>query len=320
MTILIRNGRLVDPGNERDERVDILIKGDSIEKIGKNLWGAGADRVIDAGRVSLAAPGLIDVHTHLREPGFEWKETIRAGTMAAARGGFTSVVCMANTDPVNDNKAVTEYIMEKARTEGVVRVFPCGAITKGLKGQDLSEMGEMHASGVVAISDDGKSVANAQLFLKAMEYARLFNLAIICHCEEETLSHGFVHEGRASLLSGLDAVPSLAEEIMARRDIALAEYVSAPVHITHISTAGTVRIIREEKARNVRQVTADTCPLLFHPHGRGNPHLRHERKGEPPLKIRSRRGSDQGGPEGRHHKHHSDRPCAPRRDLQGCGV
>lgn len=258
MTILIRNGRLVDPRNERDERVDILIKGDSIEKIDKNLSGAGADRVIDAEGL-VVAPGLIDIHTHLREPGFEWKETIRTGTMAAARGGFTSVVCMANTDPVNDNKAVTEYIMEKARTEGVVRVFPCGAVTKGLKGEDLSEMGEMHASGAIAISDDGKSVANAQLFLKAMEYARLFNLAIICHCEEETLSHGFVHEGHASLFSGLDAVPSIAEEIIARRDIALAEYVSSPVHITHVSTAGTVRIVREERARGV-SVTADTCP------------------------------------------------------------
>lgn len=261
MTILIKNGRLVDPASDRDERVDILIKGDSIEKIGRNLSTTGAERVIDAEGL-VVAPGLIDVHTHLREPGFEWKETIRTGTMAAARGGFTSVVCMANTDPVNDNKAVTEYIREKARTEGLVRVFPCGAVTKGLKGEDLSEMGEMRASGAVAISDDGKSVGSAQLFLKAMEYARLFSLAIICHCEEETLSHGFVHEGRASLLSGLDAVPSLAEEIIARRDIALAEYVNSPVHITHISTAGTVRIMREEKTRFAK-VTADTCPHYF---------------------------------------------------------
>ena len=261
MTILIKNGRLVDPASDRDERVDILIKGDSVEKIGKKLSGAGAERIIDAEGL-VVAPGLIDVHTHLREPGFEWKETIRTGTMAAAKGGFTSVVCMANTDPVNDNKAVTEYIMERARAQGVVRVFPCGAVTKGLKGEDLSEMGEMHASGAVAISDDGKSVGNAQLFLKAMEYAHLFNLAIICHCEEETLSHGFVHEGHASLLSGLDPVPSLAEEIVARRDIALAAYVNSPVHLTHISTAGTVRIVREEKAR-FPKVTADTCPHYF---------------------------------------------------------
>ena len=162
------------------------------------------------------APGLIDVHTHLREPGYEWKETIRTGTMAAARGGFTSVVCMANTDPVNDNKSVTEYIMKKAHSEGVVRVFPCGAITRGLKGADLSEMGEMYQAGAVAISDDGRSVKNSRLFLKALEYARLFRLAVICHCEDEDLSGAaWSTKVAASLFSGLDAVPSIAEEIMA---------------------------------------------------------------------------------------------------------
>ena len=210
----------------------------------------------------IVAPGLIDVHTHLREPGFEWKETIRTGSLAAARGGFTSIVCMANTDPVNDNKSVTEYIMKKAKAEAVVRVFPCGAITKGLEGVDLAEMGEMKDAGIVAISDDGKSVRKAQLFLKALEYARLFNLPAICHCEDDTLAGGFVHEGSASLLSGLDAVPSLAEEIIAQRDISIARYVDAPVHITHISTKGTVDIIRQEKKRYPK-VTADTCPHYF---------------------------------------------------------
>ena len=261
MTILIKNGRLIDPKNDRDERVDILIRGDAIEKIDKNLSGASADRIIDAEGL-LVAPGLVDVHAHLREPGFEWKETIRTGTMAAAKGGFTSVVCMANTDPVNDNKSVTEYVMEKARAEGVVRVFPCGAVTKGLKGEDLSEMGEMRAAGAVAISDDGKSVKNAQLFLKAMEYARLFDLAVICHCEDDALGRGVVHEGLASLVSGLDAVPCLAEEIIVRRDIALAAYVGSPVHITHISTEGSVAIIRGEK-RRYDKVTTDTCPHYF---------------------------------------------------------
>ena len=261
MTILIRKGRLLDPKTDRDEVVDILVRGEAVERIGANLPDRGVDELID-GSGLIVAPGLIDVHTHLREPGYEWKETIRTGTLAAARGGFTSIVCMANTDPVNDNKSVTEYIMKKARAEGVVRVFPCGAITKGLKGEDLSEMGEMRDAGIVAISDDGKSVRRAQLFLKALEYARLFRLPAICHCEDDTLSAGFVHEGAASLLSGLDAVPSIAEEIIARRDISIARYVDAPVHITHISTRGTVEIIKEEKRRYGR-VTCDTCPHYF---------------------------------------------------------
>ena len=165
MTILIRKGRLIDPKTDRDEIVDVLIRGGAIARIDKDIWPPRRTQieVIDADGF-IVAPGLIDVHTHLREPGYEWKETIRTGTMAAARGGFTSVVCMANTDPVNDNKSVTEYIMEKARSEGVVRVFPCGAITKGLKGEDLSEMGEMYDAGIVAISDDGKSVRSAGSF------------------------------------------------------------------------------------------------------------------------------------------------------------
>ncbi len=260
--ILIKKGRLIDPGTCRDEVVDVLIRGGAIARIDKDIAKKDADRDIDAEGL-IVAPGLIDVHTHLREPGYEWKETIRTGTMAAARGGFTSVVCMANTDPVNDNKSVTEYIMKKAHSEGVVRVFPCGAITRGLKGADLSEMGEMYQAGAVAISDDGRSVKNSRLFLKALEYARLFRLAVICHCEDEDLSGGgVVHEGSASLFSGLDAVPSIAEEIMARRDIAIAQYVESPVHITHISTRGTVGIMREEKSRYPK-ATCDTCPHYF---------------------------------------------------------
>lgn len=262
MKTLIRNGRLIDPASDRDEIVDVLVSGGHVEKIDKNLPATGADiQVVDAtGRV--VAPGLIDMHAHLREPGYEYKETIRTGTLAAVRGGFTSVVCMANTDPVNDSRSVTEYIVRKAHAEGVARVFPCGAITRGLKGEELAEIGDMCRAGAVALSDDGKSVRNAGLLLKAMEYAGPFGLPVISHCQDEDLSHGYVHEGRASLFSGLDAVPALAEETIARRDIMLARYVGATVHITHISTAGTVDILRDEKVKYTR-VTGDTCPHYF---------------------------------------------------------
>lgn len=262
MNILIKNGRVIDPASGMDDIVDILISGNRIEKIDKHLSGMGKEvRVIDAtGHV--VTPGFIDVHTHLREPGYEWKETIKTGTLAAARGGFTSIVCMANTNPVNDNKSVTDYIVEKARMEGSCRVFPCGAITKGLKGEELAEIGEMVEAGARAISDDGKSVRDSAILRKAMEYAKLFDIPVISHCEDEYLSKGFVHEGRASLLSGLDAVPAIAEEIIARRDITIAQYVGSPIHLTHISAAGSVQAIGEAKKR-YDKITCDTCPHYF---------------------------------------------------------
>lgn len=262
MNVLIRNGRVIDPKTGMDDIVDLLISGNRIEKVDKHLSGTGKEvRVIDAtGHV--VTPGFIDVHTHLREPGYEWKETIRTGTMAAAKGGFTSIVCMANTNPINDSKSVTGYIVEKARSEGACRVFPCGAITKGLKGEELAEIGEMVEAGIRAISDDGKSVKDSGILRKAMEYAKLFDVPVISHCEDEGLSKGFVHEGRASLLSGLDAIPAIAEEIIVRRDITLAEYVGSPIHLTHMSAAGSVRTIDEAKKR-YNQITCDTCPHYF---------------------------------------------------------
>lgn len=262
MKVLIKNGRVIDPASGIDDKLDIYINDGVIEKIDRNLREKGDDAYLIDALGYVVAPGLIDIHVHLREPGYEYKEDIRTGIGAAVKGGFTAVVCMANTDPVNDNRSVTEYIIKRAQLFDSCRVFPCGAITKGLKGEELAEIGEMVQAGAVAISDDGRSVRNAGLLRKALEYTRLFDIPVISHCEDEDLSGGFIHEGRASLISGLDAVPSIAEETIVKRDMTISEYVNARIHLTHISTKGSIAAIRDHK-RRYKKITCDTCPHYF---------------------------------------------------------
>ena len=263
MNIIIKNGHIIDPANKVDEKLDILISDGKIAKIGKTGSIPSPDaQVIDAAG-KLVVPGLIDMHVHMREPGFEYKETIATGTAAAKAGGFTSVCCMPNTNPINDNRSVTEFILSQAAQEAAARVFPIGAITKGSKGEELSEMGELRAAGCVAVSDDGRPVLNAAIMRRAMEYAQVFDLLVISHCEDSSLSaNGVMNEGFVSTELGLRGIPRSAEDVMTARDISLAELTGARVHIAHVSTAGSVELLRSAKARGVK-VTAETCPHYF---------------------------------------------------------
>jgi dihydroorotase len=259
MSLLIRNGRVVDPASGTDAVQDVWIADGRIQKVGRGLkTPAGVEALDAAGKV--VCPGFIDMHVHLREPGFEYKETIASGTRAAAAGGFTAVACMANTFPVNDNRAVTDYILARARVEGVVRVYPIGAVTRNLEGRQLAEMGEQAEAGCVAFSDDGKCVMNAELYRRAMEYALPFGVPVISHAEDCHLAdRGTMHEGLVSTELGLTGQPAAAEDVMVARDIILAELTGAHLHIAHISTAGAVRLVRDARVRGVR-VTAEVTP------------------------------------------------------------
>ncbi len=262
MKILIKNGRVIDPANKVDEKLDLLISDGKIAKFGKpgSLSADGSQAIDAAGK--LIVPGLIDMHVHLREPGFEYKETIATGTAAAKAGGFTSVCCMPNTNPVNDNRSITEFILSQAR-DASSRVYPIGAITKGSKGEELAEMAELHQAGCVAISDDGKPLMNAALMRRAMEYSKIFDTLIIAHCEDSTLSDkGVMNEGGISTELGLRGIPRAAEDVMTSRDISLAELTGCRLHIAHVSTAGSVNLVRDAKKRGVK-VTAETCPHYF---------------------------------------------------------
>ncbi len=259
MSLLLKNGRVVDPASGVDAVADVSVVDGRIAKVGRGLRAGNGAVVIDAaGKV--VCPGFIDIHVHLREPGFEYKETVATGTRSAAAGGFTAVCCMANTFPVNDNRAVTDYILAKAKVEGAVRVYPIGAVTRGLKGGDLAEMAEQAEAGCVAFSDDGKCVMDAGLYRRAMEYALPFGAPIVSHAEDSTLAGEWaMHEGFVSTELGLPGLTAAAEDVMVARDIVLAELTGAHVHIAHLSTAGAVRLVRDAKARGVK-VTAEVTP------------------------------------------------------------
>src|SRR5215470_16914177 len=242
MSLLLRGGRVIDPANNLDAVQDVLIAEGKIERLGRSLEAPAGAEIVDA-RGKIVCPGFIDIHVHLREPGYEYKETVATGTRAAAAGGFTAVCCMANTDPVNDNRAVTDYIRAKAATDGVVRVYPIGAVSRDLGGVALAELAELAEAGCVAFSDDGKCVMNAALYRHAMEYTLPFGTPLISHAEDQQLSEGGVmNEGVVATEIGMPGAPAAAEDIMVARDILLAELTGAHVHIAHLSTAGAVRL------------------------------------------------------------------------------
>ena len=257
--MLIRGGRVIDPANGVNQIADLLIENGKVAAIGENLDAQGAKVLDAAGKV--VAPGFIDMHCHLRDPGQEYKEDLISGTKAAARGGFTGVCCMPNTHPVNDNAAVTRYIMEKAQWQGSgVHVYPVGAISKGLEGVEMAEIGRMKQAGIIAISDDGRPVTNSNLLRLAMQYADHFGVFIMSHSEDKSLvGDGVMNEGFISTKLGLPGITRAAEEVMIARDILVAEAEGKRIHLCHVSTKGGVQLVREAKARGVR-VTAETTP------------------------------------------------------------
>jgi dihydroorotase len=259
--LLIKGGRVLDPAGNIDGLFDIVVKGgriESIEPAGSASGEGEGLEVIDATGL-LVIPGLVDIHTHLREPGYEYKETILTGARAAAAGGFTTVLCMANTDPVNDNGSVTRYILKKAE-EAPVNVFPVGAVSLGLKGERLTEMGELKEAGCVAVSDDGMTVTNGAIMRRALEYSRTFDLPVITHAEDPQIAGpGVMNEGTVSTMLGLTGIPSAAEDAIVARDIQLAEFTGGRLHVAHVTTRGAVELIRAAKKRGVN-VTAEATP------------------------------------------------------------
>ncbi len=262
MKRLLKGGRVVDPANGRDGAFDVLIDGDRIARVGKDLPADGAT-VVDVPNGLVIVPGLIDMHVHLREPGQEHKETVATGTLSAVTGGFTAVACMPNTSPVNDNAGVTEYILKKAAEANLARVYPIGAVSRGQKGEQLADIAELKAAGCVAITDDGRPVSTALLMRRALEYAGMFDMPVIEHCEDPSLKgDGVAHEGFQASSLGLRGIPGEAESIMALRDIALSSLTGGRVHIAHMSARQTLAAVRFGKAQGAR-VTCEVTPHHF---------------------------------------------------------
>jgi len=261
MAILISGGQIIDPGRFNGI-ADLLIDQGRIASIGADVKApTGVMKIAAEGR--LVVPGFVDLHVHFREPGYEYKETIRSGAASAVAGGFTTVCCMPNTNPVNDNQAITEFMLERARAAGLANVLPIGAITKGSEGKELAEIGDLRRAGCVAISDDGKPVMSSLVMRRAMEYALAFDVPVVDHCEDLHLAEGgCMNEGLVSTELGLPGIPSAAEDVMVARNVALAELTGARLHLAHISTEGSVRMVREAKSRGIH-VTAEACPHHF---------------------------------------------------------
>jgi len=258
MSLLLRDGRVVDPASATDERLDILLDGPRIADIRPRIEAPGAAEIDASGLV--VAPGFIDLHVHLREPGHPAKETIATGSRAAAKGGFTTICAMPNTKPVNDHPDVAAYVKAEAARAGLVRVLPIGALTKGLLGEELTDMAALSGAGVVAFSDDGRCIQNGRRMRTALERARDLGTLVIDHCEDASLAEGgILHEGEVSRRLGLPGIPAAAEDVMVARDILLAEAVGGKVHIAHLSTKGAAGLVREAKIRGVR-VTAEATP------------------------------------------------------------
>lgn len=263
MKMLLKGGRVVDPASGRDGEFDVLIEDGRIARIGKSIPADGVE-VFAIKPGWIVAPGLIDIHVHLREPGQEHKETIATGTLSAVTGGFTGVACMPNTDPINDHPGITQLILRRAAEANLARVYPIGAVSLGSRGEQMAELGAQKAAGCVAFTDDGRPVASALLMRRALEYAGMLGLPIVNHCEDPSLKgDGVAHEGFHAARLGLRGIPGVAESIMVERDIALAELTGGPYHVCHMSARQSLRAVRDAKARGTTNVTCEVAPHHF---------------------------------------------------------